>query len=471
MMLAAALASLAIVTQDQTALRAAPRDSAPQQVVLSAGDSLEVRGEKMDFLQVYDHRRERAGYIRAAQVRQYAMEPADAPALASVMNFVRDTPGAEALGIGYTAAFLKAAPAQAIGPDAFETLGVLSERLARRASAVQRSKTADAVLAAQLDTAASYGITMQSFERDGRVQMCYTGDAFRRVLAHPASTPLQRARAALALTRHDCIPPETPPTARYALDVWRAEVLDRVERDKLPDYLKNRIQMRRAGVWASLAFQRTRKGEPVQNAARTALDALTSVNKHELAEDDASAYTDAAVRTSASRWAAEPAPAAPKGFGIVTAPGQPGETCVKLVDAQHDAQHPLFAQCTYGIVWTASARANPRHTALTLAVQPLDTWRELWVFRQTATGWSVDVLPPAMNNPDIGYLEFAGWTPDGTTLLAAREARVDGRYKRSFELIRLETLETEKHADKPEAITAFVRWQEAGWKRGTLSVR
>ena len=59
---AAALAAVAIVTQDQTALRAAPRDSAAQQAVLWQGDALEVRGRRLDYLQVYDHRRERAGF-------------------------------------------------------------------------------------------------------------------------------------------------------------------------------------------------------------------------------------------------------------------------------------------------------------------------------------------------------------------------------------------------------------------------
>ncbi|NJD08572.1 MAG: hypothetical protein FIA97_19055, partial [Methylococcaceae bacterium] len=69
-MLAATLTLIAIVASDQTALRAAPRDSAPAQAVLWQGDSLEIRGEKGDFLQVYDHRHERAGYIRATRVRQ-----------------------------------------------------------------------------------------------------------------------------------------------------------------------------------------------------------------------------------------------------------------------------------------------------------------------------------------------------------------------------------------------------------------
>ena len=57
--------SLAIVLRDQTALRAAPRDSAPQQAVLWQGEALEVRGERLDYLQVWDPVRERGGFIGA----------------------------------------------------------------------------------------------------------------------------------------------------------------------------------------------------------------------------------------------------------------------------------------------------------------------------------------------------------------------------------------------------------------------
>ncbi|MEJ7806772.1 MAG: hypothetical protein WKG03_12740, partial [Telluria sp.] len=153
-MVAAAIASMAIVTQDQASLRAAPKDSAQQQAVLWQGDSLEIRGEKMDYLQVYDHRRERAGYIRASQVRKVSLAPAEAGELLAVVRFLKDTPGAEALGIAYTAAFLKAAPANAIGPEAFDALGGMAERLARRASARQ-GKT-DVALAAHMEVVKNY---------------------------------------------------------------------------------------------------------------------------------------------------------------------------------------------------------------------------------------------------------------------------------------------------------------------------
>ena len=58
-----------------------------------------------------------------------------------------------------------------------------------------------------------------------------------------------------------------------------------------------------------------------------------------------------------------------------------------------------------------------------------------------------------------------------THVLVAREAKGEGKYKRSFELMRLDTLATERQATDPGILGSFQRWQDASWKRQTLSIR
>ena len=460
----------AIVVQDSTPLRAAAKDSAQQQAVLWQGDALEVRGRRLDYLQVYDHRRERAGFVRAAQVRVLSLRPDSAPELLAVVRFLRDSSGAEALGIGYAAAYLKAAPANAIGAEPFDALGTMAERLAQRAS-TNKNKANDVAIAAHLEVVAGYGVNIRSFEHDGRMQLCYDGDAFRRVLALKA-TDDEKARAALALTRQECIDPAITPVDRVALDKWRAEVLDRAPRANLPEYLKNRLRMRSAAVWAGIAFERTRHGDSALDAANLAVQELAAINRLDLADDDLAAYNDAAMRVGASRWGAEPERTPPPaGLAIVTSPGQPGETCIKLLDRKRDLVHPLLQRCTFGTVWTNSARTNAYGSALALAVQPLESWREMWVFHLSGEGWRIDIVPPGDDAPALGYIEFAGWVPGGKQMLAAREVRSAGRFTRSFEVLDLETLAVQKRVDNPQALSLFYRWQDPAWKGQTVSLR
>jgi hypothetical protein len=464
----------AIVTRDRTSLRAAPRVSAQQQALLWQGEVLEIRGERLDYLHVYDYKRERAGFVHASHVRRLRLTAEEAPDLLAVVRFLRDTPGAEAMGIGLAAAYIQAATPEMLrgepGIDALDAFGTFADRLARRASSgMAQSKTVEATLSAHLDVASRYGVNFVNHERAGRMHICYDGDAFRRLLGMP-STPEQRARAALALTRHECVPPDLGPLARNGLDEWRADMLDRVDTSALPGYLMNRVQMRRASVWASLAYQRARMGESGDAAAIRAITELAGINKSELAEGDLAAYNEAAMRVNASRWAAvPPAPAAQtKRVRIVTAAGEPGETCVSLVDAEK----PLATRCTYGIVWANSATVNREGTALALAVQPMDTWREMWLFRREADGWwTVSVLPPATTMPDIGYAEFAGLVPGGRQMLIARESRGEGKYRRNFEIVRLDTLAVARQAGDPDVLGAFQRWQDPSWKEQTLSIR
>jgi hypothetical protein len=468
---------LAIVTRDEAPLRGAPRASGAVQAVIWQGEVLEVRGERLDYLQVYDHSRERAGFVRADEVRRIALTPQEAPELLAIVRFLRLNPGRESLGIGFAAAYLRAASAEALqgeaGIEVLDALGTFADRLAQRASAASGlSKAAQAALSAHLEVAARYGVRFTSSERGGRMQLCYDGEAFGRVLAMP-STAEQRARAALALTRAQCVPDELRPLERRRMDEWRAEVLDRVDAAALAGYLKNRIHMRRAAVWSALAYELARQGDAADAAASRSLAELASVDKSELAHEDARAYAEAAMRVNASRWAsvAEPLAAPGRGPQIVAVPGAPGETCLLLIDPKHGPASPLARRCTYGIAWTASATTNREGTALALAVQPGEAWRELWIFRKSRTGWSVRALPPAAAAPGVGYAEFAGWVPGGSQILVAREALAEGKLRRSFELMRLDTLAAVRQAGEPEALGAFRRWQDPSWKQNTLSMR
>lgn len=466
----AALAALAIVIQNQTPLQAAPRDSAAKQAVLWQGDTVEVRGRKLDYIQVYDHRRERAGYIKASQLKLVSLEPAQAPELLSVVRFLRDTPGAEALGIGYAAAYLKAAPAEAITAEPLDALGVMADRLAHRAS-VNQIKANEAALAAHLEVVARYGVVMNSFEVEGSMHVCYDGDMFSRVMAMPGADAGQRARAALGLTRPECVNPNTGPSERYEQDLHRSDVLDRVPAEGLTDEDRAHLHVRRASVWAGLAFTLSRRGESPQAAGERALQELALVDKADLNDSDLTEYDEAAVRVGASRWAAEPVNKSGGKVWAQVAPGAPGETCVLLQDARHDLLHPLIRRCTYATVWPASASSNAAGTALALAVQPLENWRELWLFRESPTGWVVDVLPPGTANTDLGYLEFAGWVPGGKRMLTVREVKVEGRIKRRFEVMSLASLAVEHQATTPDYLSTFMRWQEPRWKRLTVALR
>ena len=81
------------------------------------------------------------------------------------------------------------------------------------------------------------------------------------------------------------------------------------------------------------------------------------------------------------------------------------------------------------------------------------------------------MLPPATSNPGLGYIEFAGWVPGSKRMLVVREYELEGRFRRRFEVVRLETLATERSASTPELLPTFARWQDSTWKRTTVAMR
>ena len=462
-MILALAASLAIVVQDHTPLRSAPSLSATELIALWEGDVLEVRGERAGYLKVYNYRRERGGYLRSEAVRPVKLTEADAPELLAVLRFLRESPGSEALGISYGAAYLKAVPTPALTAEPFDAIAGMAERLADVASG-----RISADVGAHLEVVEQFGIRMLSFERGGRMQVCYDGELFRRVLALPGASSEERARAVLGLTRPDCIDPALGPLRRASLDEQRRELLDGIDERELNEMTKSRLHARRAGVWAAIAYAQARRGELPQAASKRALFELLAVHPNDLRDDRRAEYLDAVLRVSAIRWGAvTPAPEASP-LILSAAPGDPGQTCVALQEANRAA--PLVRRCTYGIVWMASAQAIVRGSALVLAVQPLESWRELWLFHEQAGAWTVDVISPGTDDPEAGYVEFAGFAPGAKRLLVAREVKERGRFRRRFEELRLDDLALVRQASTPELLRDFGRWQDVAWRRDTLAL-
>ncbi len=191
---------------------------------------------------------------------------------------------------------------------------------------------------------------------------------------------------------------------------------------------------------------------------------------NDLGWDRRADYTDAAVRVSASRWAAAAPTKQSERFTLTTAPGDPGQTCVTLHSPLPGAA-PLAQRCTYGIAWMASAQVIAQGPAVVLAVQPLESWRELWIFHPRGGSWIVDVLPPGSNDPEQGYIEYAGYVPTSRRLLVACEVKDRGRFRRSFEELRLDDLVTVRQASSPQLLRDFGRWQDPSWQRETLALR
>jgi hypothetical protein len=452
-----------LVSQDSP-LRGAPRDTASLQAQMGRGEALEIRAERADHWQVWDYRRERGGWLRKSQVLVMPRGDGATTELLSQLRLARQQWGTEGLGLGLSAAYVQAATKDELagpgGAEALDAMGTFAERIADRAS-LRDAKLGEGQLAAQMDVAARYGLKFEQFDaEDGRVQVCYDGDAFRRMLA-TAATPEQRVRAALALTRPDCLNPRATVREQEARDQWRQQVLAQVDAATLAPHWKNRLLMRRASVAASLAFAQARRGDAVQPQA---LADFAGIVPTELTEDDQAAYADAAMRVNAARWLGTASAA--RDFGAVQLalqPGADGQRCVELRDAGKVAAR----RCSFGQVALASASLNREGRAMALAVQPLDGWRELWLFVKDKDGWRIEVMPPAPAQPGLGVAEFAGWVPGGQQLLVAREFRAEGKYRRSFEVVSLATLATERQSAEPALMAAFLRWSDPAWRGGS----
>ena len=90
------------------------------------------------------------------------------------------------------------------------------------------------------------------------------------------------------------------------------------------------------------------------------------------------------------------------------------------------------------------------------------------MFHERAGAWTIDVLSPGVDDPEEGYVEFAGFAPGTRRLLIAREVKDRGRFRRFFEERRLDDLALVRQASAPELLNDFGRWQDLTWRRETL---
>jgi hypothetical protein len=473
-MLAVALVA-AVIAGDHVVLRASPSRTAAQQAVLWRGDWLEVRGEQRGWLKVYDHRHERPGWVARPSARTVELDDQAAPALRAVVEFLRDAPGSESLGIAYAGLYMKVAPRGGIDASLLVSLGTMADRLARRAS----SEAADGHAAQQLEVAQSWGIGFASVERPGGIRTCYDGAAFRQALAlAPAGADL--AAAVLGLTDPACEPQALGATERRVRDEAALDLLGRVDPTQVPGPIGNRIRIRRAVLGARLAWALGRGGDPsAGKVAEAAVSAFARVDKPELADEDVADYEASALEVAASRWAAGVAAPVRKGDPKLTlTPGEPGETCV-AIDEQSGAAgggvpggiNDSPAHCTHGQVWASSFRVAPNHAAAVLAIEPLPGWLELWLFRRAAGGWTLDVLAPATEGPDLGYVELAGWSGDAAHAVIVREARSDGAVRRTYQVIQLASLAVEHQSSRLADLGPGRAWLLPEWRGRTLALR
>jgi hypothetical protein len=488
---------VALVAEDPTTLRGAPDDAAPAQATLYRGDWLEVRGQVPGFLKVWDHRHERPGYVRPARVRVHRLEEASAPELRAVVRFLRDASGSESLGIGYAALYLRASSlqrGQAEWGEVLRALGTMADRLARRAggaaSIPTSARATDAILVGQLGVVESYGVRLRRFDsgpaaaaRTPRTIVCYDGDAFARVMAMTGAAAEDRAVAALALTRSGCLDPNTPVAERRAWNDARLTILGEADPSRpafaqLPPALAHPLRLRAAEALTERAHSAAANGQllPAQAATAQARRLLALVDRGELAPEDQSFYEETAVRVAAIRALGDGAPpSSRRGVEVEIVAGRPGESCVRLWPApRRSAVEPLVQRCSFGVVFAGSVRVADSGRAVAVAVAPLPAWTEQWIFRagDGAGAWSADVIPPALGQPgdDIGYVEVAGFAPDGRQVLVVREFVLNGRAGRRFEQLGPDGAVLH-WSPTPQRLNAFSRWASPAWRRETLSLR
>jgi hypothetical protein len=278
-----------------------------------------------------------------------------------------------------------------------------------------------------------------------------------------------------------CRDPVQPPAEARLWNDRRLRALESIDfaaARALPASLGGRVRLRHAEALAWRAFDEARQAhaEAASRAEAAAVRELALCDRGVLAPEDLDLYDETAVRVASSRWATETPPqqkdSRARKTTVSFAARAPGETCVRVTDGAADKAPLLGERCTFGVVWPSALRWAPSGDLATLVVQPLAAWTELWVLRRAVDGtWGFDTLTPAATDPDLGYVESAGFSPDGGRLLVVREVRAAGHISRRFQVLLTEALSVEKWASSADKLVAFKRWSAPSWRSGTLALR
>ena len=81
------------------------------------------------------------------------------------------------------------------------------------------------------------------------------------------------------------------------------------------------------------------------------------------------------------------------------------------------------------------------------------------------------MLPPSTEGVDLGYVELAGWSPDGKRMLVVREAREAGAIHRVYQIVVLGTLAVEAQTSRFAGSGKFKQWSSTDWRSRTLALR
>ncbi len=489
MLLAALAVTVALVVQDQAPLRAAAHENAPRQTMLTAGDWLEVRGEQLGFLQVYDHRRERPGYVRTATVRSYGRR--------------RDR-GAEARGARRVPArragrgvarhrLRRALPAGGAGrrrsaPRSSTRSGRWRSGSASGASA-RVARAGDGSLAAQLEVAESYGVHFVSFERKRRDAASATTARRSAACSRSAGRGRRGSAPRSGLTDRRCVGPR----ARHDRGSGAREVAVGGAGRRGPREARSGGSRVRTRAPAPPSLHRPVRPRCPRGAGRRPPRRAAGVR-----DGQARARARGPVRPRRRR-----PPHVRRGRAPIRVRPLGGRAPPRAVSICHGRRrdwppaHPARRACVSGlarlrrpprsstartgVVWPSSVRVAPHDAAVVMAVELLPGWSELLVLHATPSGWTADTITPAALDPDIGYVELAGFSPDGSHLLVVREARASGPLgaphtlapwiRHVYDVVGTADLHVEKEVSSLREVPASRRWETAEWRKRTLALR